>query len=211
MKECAHIFESRRGDIKICKKCSYIHGSSKVFKNNAPQDTSDGYHTFEELYEHRMTLFSVICNTYRDKAWKSKLHDDGTMFRDYFIVGITTEEGNYSYHYHLDYWDYFNVKELDRSPKWDGHKPSDYTRLFTLVGKIPLVENVEVGDLVTPKQDKVVKFYSVESIEDDNISLANKYGDRGFSDEPSNVDEFINNYRLVAKSHQLKTEKENNI
>ena len=37
---------------------------------------SDGYHTFDELYFHRMILFSVICNTYKEKAWKSKLHDD---------------------------------------------------------------------------------------------------------------------------------------
>ena len=25
---------------------------------------SDGYHTFEELYYHRMILFAVICNTH---------------------------------------------------------------------------------------------------------------------------------------------------
>lgn len=97
------------------------------------QNTSDGYHTFAELYEHRMALFSVICNTYKDKAWKSKKHDDGTMYDNYFIVGITTDEGDYTYHYHLDFWDMFNVKELEFAPEWDGHKPSDYNRLFTLV------------------------------------------------------------------------------
>ena len=31
------------------------------------QKMSDGYHTFEELYHHRMMLFSVICNSNR---WK---------------------------------------------------------------------------------------------------------------------------------------------
>jgi hypothetical protein len=34
-------------------------------------DTSDGYHTFNELYYHRMILFSVICNQNKSKAWKS--------------------------------------------------------------------------------------------------------------------------------------------
>lgn len=97
-------------------------------------DTSDGYHTFNELYYHRMMLFAIICNTYKDKAWKSKLHADGTMYDDYFIVGITTEEGNYTYHYHLDNWDYFKVSEIPNSPEWDGHKPEDITRLLTLVG-----------------------------------------------------------------------------
>ena len=93
---------------------------------------SDGYHTFDELYCHRVILFSVICNQNKDKAWKSKKHDDGTMFDNYFIVGITTEEGNYTYHYHMENWDYFIIDELDYAPKWDGHKPKDITRLLTL-------------------------------------------------------------------------------
>ena len=96
-------------------------------------NTSDGYHTFNELYYHRMMLFSVICNQNKEIAWKSKLHDDGTMFDDYFIVGIETPQGQYTYHYHLDYWDMFDVKELGKAPKWDGHKPEDITRLLTLI------------------------------------------------------------------------------
>lgn len=93
---------------------------------------SDGYHTFDELYYHRMILFSVICNTYKDKAWKSWLHADESMYDDYFIVGVTTDKGNYTYHYHKDYWDMFNVKELEKAPEWDGHKPEDITRLLSL-------------------------------------------------------------------------------
>lgn len=95
---------------------------------------SDGYHTFDELYFHRMILFAVICNTYKDRAWKSKLHDDGTMYENYFIVGLTTPKGDYSYHYHMEYWKHFeDIKELDKAPKWDGHKPSDITRLLSLI------------------------------------------------------------------------------
>ena len=94
---------------------------------------SDGDHTFNELYYHRMKLFSIICNTYNDVAWKSKLHDDGTMYDNYFIVGVTTPRGDFSYHYHLDHWDEFNVKELDKAPKWDGHTSDDIYRLNLLV------------------------------------------------------------------------------
>lgn len=96
-------------------------------------EISDGYHTFNELYFHRMILFSVICNQNKDKAWKSRKHADGTMYDDYFVVGITTPEGDYTYHYHKDYWDYFDVKVLEHAPKWDGHKPEDVTRLLSLV------------------------------------------------------------------------------
>jgi hypothetical protein len=99
-----------------------------------PGKISDGSHTFDELYYHRMMLFAVICNTHKEKAWKSRLHDDGTMYDNYFIVGITTEKGDYSYHYHNDYWDMFEVKQLEKAHKWDGHTPDDITRLLTLVG-----------------------------------------------------------------------------
>lgn len=93
---------------------------------------SDGYHTFEELYYHRMVLFSIICNQNKDKAWKSKIHADGTMYDNYFIVGITTDEGNFTYHYEEKYWNWFNVKELERAPEWDGHTSSDIRRLLSL-------------------------------------------------------------------------------
>lgn len=97
------------------------------------QHISDGYHTFEELYYHRMVLFSVICNQNKERAWKSWKHDDGTMFNDYFIVGIETKEGSYTYHYHKDHWDMFDVEELDYAPLWDGHLPKDIIRLLSLL------------------------------------------------------------------------------
>ena len=40
-------------------------------------ELSDGYHTYNELYEHRMILFSIICNTYSSEASPSKPHLDG--------------------------------------------------------------------------------------------------------------------------------------
>ena len=93
----------------------------------------DGYHTLDDLYYHRMVLFSVICNTYKDKAWKSLKHSDGTMYDDYFIVGVVTPEGDYTYHYHIDHWRDFDVKEIDSAPVWDGHKPEDIGRLRGLL------------------------------------------------------------------------------
>lgn len=96
-------------------------------------DTSDGYHTFNELYYHRLILFSVICKQNKELAWKSKLHDDGTMYDNYFIVGMKTPEGDYSYHYDMKYYDLFDVKELEKAPVWDGHKPDDVTRLLSII------------------------------------------------------------------------------
>lgn len=87
-------------------------------------NTSDGYHTFSELYHHRAVLFSVICKCFKDSCWKSKQHHDGTMYDGMFIVGINTPEGQATYHYDIDlYWDMFDVQELDKAPEWDGHTP----------------------------------------------------------------------------------------
>lgn len=95
---------------------------------------SDGYHSFDELYKHRLILFLVICNQNKEKAWKSKVHKDGTMFNDYFIAGINVEAGlQYSYHFHMMYWERFKVKELPTAPEWDGHMPDDVERLLKLI------------------------------------------------------------------------------
>ena len=97
------------------------------------KQVSDGYHTFDELYYHRMILFSLLLNSHKDISWKAKKHHDGTMFdEDSFICGIETPEGQYTYHYKLEYWDMFDVKELEFAPEYDGHKPSDITRLLSL-------------------------------------------------------------------------------
>ena len=97
-------------------------------------DVSDGYHTFNELYHHRAILFSVICNTFKDKAWKSKKHDTGDMFDGMFIVGIETPQGQATYHYDINpYWDMFKVKELPNAPKWDGHTPEEAIRRISML------------------------------------------------------------------------------
>ena len=96
---------------------------------------SDGYHTFNELYHHRAILFAVICNQFKNLAWKSKLHSDETMYDDMFIVGINTPEGPATYHYNIEpYWDLFDCKELPKAPEWDGHTPDDaIKRIYSLV------------------------------------------------------------------------------
>lgn len=101
-----------------------------------PGEISDGYHTFDELYHHRTLLFNVICNQFSNLAWKSLQHhnpEENPMYDDMFIVGINTPEGQATYHCNMEYWDMFNVKELDNAPEWDGHTPEDaIKRIYSL-------------------------------------------------------------------------------
>lgn len=85
------------------------------------EDTSDGWHTFKDLYHHRALLFSVIVHDHKELCWKSKRHHDGKELDWNFIVGIDTPWGQASYHYGMEYWDLFDCKVLDKAPYYDGY------------------------------------------------------------------------------------------
>lgn len=116
----------------FCRRCGARNGTGNAPTLTQPPitgDTSDGYHTFNELYHHRAILFSVICNERPEVAWKSRRHHDGTMYDGMFIVGIDTPEGQATYHYDIDpYWNLFRVKELELAPEWDGHTSGEAIR-----------------------------------------------------------------------------------
>lgn len=104
-------------------------------------ETSDGYHTFNELYHHRAVLFSVIVANYKDLAWKSVRHHDGTMYDGMFIVGIDTPDGQATYHYNIDpYWDMFDCKVREFAPEWDGHTPA---QAIERIGKLKANESIK--------------------------------------------------------------------
>lgn len=98
---------------------------------------SDGYHTFNSLYKQRMILFAVLVKTYKDRAWKSWKHEDGLdcFGGGWFIVGIDTPAGTYTYHYEAKDWDRFDCRILDKAKHWDGHDEFDVERLFSLAEK----------------------------------------------------------------------------
>ena len=87
---------------------------------------SDGYHTFEELYEHRTLLFVNLMLAYPDQSWISRYHDDGSGYEGWFVAGMESDVGQITYHLSEKLWPLLEkaVKELDRSP-WDGHTPQD--------------------------------------------------------------------------------------
>lgn len=99
--------------------------------------TSDGYHTFDELYHHRAVLFSVVVAAFQELAWKSKQHHDpenNPMYDGMFIVGIDTPKGQATYHYDIKpYWNMFKCKELEQAPEWDGHTPEEAIKRIGLL------------------------------------------------------------------------------
>lgn len=92
--------------------------------NISVKEVSDGHHTFEELYKNRLILFCSLCNCFPNLSWKSRKHFDNEndpMFDGDFIAGINTPQGIATYHFKLEYWDLFEVPEIDRAPKYDNY------------------------------------------------------------------------------------------
>jgi hypothetical protein len=98
-------------------------------------EVSDGYHTMDELYEHRIVLFIALCKaiytlrlpTGELSIWRSKLHNDGSEFEGWFILGIMDEPGKQiTYHLPLRYWEETNFADTrSLAPVWDNHTSQD--------------------------------------------------------------------------------------
>jgi len=116
--------------------------------NESVGELSDTYHSFNDLYKHR-TYLTALAFMNIPYAWKSKVHEDGSMFDGMFIVGAPTEEGMISYHYDLEYWDIFKVPSLPHAPHFDGHTPEDVLdRIDTYIRFTPGDDNEEIEKIV---------------------------------------------------------------
>lgn len=95
------------------------------------ENTSDGYHTFKELYEFRKLYNALAFNELAKKPeyniHKSKKHSDGEdcFGGGWFIVIADLPTGQISNHYELKDWDLFKCEERELADKWDGHTSQD--------------------------------------------------------------------------------------
>lgn len=101
---------------------------------------SDTFHTMDELYDHRITLFIALCRIidlhdvghYIQKlqVWRSKKHADGQLCfgtGTQYVLGIEKEAGKIiTYHIPIERWDETDFAEtLERAPEFDGHTSDD--------------------------------------------------------------------------------------
>lgn len=143
-------------------------------------DLSDGFHTFRQLYYQRMMLFATIVKQNRDRAWKSLRHEDGEpcFGGGWFIVGIDTPRGSYTYHYEASFYSLFDCKELDYAKHWDGHTEKDVTRLLSLPSAQPEREKGKMTfTLNSPLTDEDWDIINdVELEHTDEITFHTKHG-----------------------------------
>lgn len=101
-------------------------------------EVSDGYHTFNELYEYRMLYNAALFNEFAKQGLydvhKSRKHSDGEYpFGDsnWFIVMAELPTGQISNHYEMKDWDKFQIPEKPLANKWDEHSPRDVAERLT--------------------------------------------------------------------------------
>lgn len=97
-------------------------------------ETSDGAHSFNDLYKHRNLLFIGLLNLVKNGCWYSKQHYDGSAFDGWFICGVELEPGQ-QITYHLPN-EYLPLCELslqyrEYAPQWDGHNAEDVLNRLT--------------------------------------------------------------------------------
>lgn len=93
---------------------------------------SDGYHTFNELYEFRKIYNAVLFNEWAKQqkysVHKSWRHHDGELCfgGGWFIVVANLPTGQISNHYQAKDWDLFKCTECERPINpFDGHTSQD--------------------------------------------------------------------------------------
>lgn len=88
--------------------------------------TSDGYHTFQELYDHRHALWVLVLRQYPLAAFRTHKTKDGRETPGWFIAGINTVVGQISYHMPDTWWDRLDfLPEIERNFDYDNHNAND--------------------------------------------------------------------------------------
>ena len=66
------------------------------------------------------------------------------MYEGDFIAGINNPEGVATYHIKLEYWDLFDISEIDRAPKYDNYTSEDVmNRILSLTKNNPHRKKLE--------------------------------------------------------------------
>ena len=126
-----YILPAREGYIVNLQRKAYIAGAieQKAIDDELCKsgEASDGYHTFNELYDFRREYNAALVNSGVWKAHKSYRHHDGELCfgGGWFIVMIETPFGQISNHYENKYWDEFHCEEKEFADEWDGHTEKD--------------------------------------------------------------------------------------
>lgn len=103
-------------------------------QNKVTGETSDGYHTFNELYEFRKLYNACLFNEWAKQGLfdvhKSHYHYDGDecFGGGWFVVMAELPTGQISNHYENKDWNLFQVPQRNTANAWDKHTAQDVAK-----------------------------------------------------------------------------------
>lgn len=104
----------------------------------ATGQTSDGYHTFDELYAHRVGLFAALMRCNPLSSWWSRKHHDGAGYDGWVIAGIQTPDGSATYHLPESAIPLLPAgTERELGEEWDGYTAEDVLARLTSIHRVP--------------------------------------------------------------------------
>ena len=122
----ANVVERVYDGESAAKTALMVNAAFAALDTNEMGEVSDGYHTFNELYAHRVRLFSTLMSAHADQAWWSHQHHDGSKMEGWILAGIDTPNGPVTYHLPVSEIDMLPIgTELERGKEWDGHTADD--------------------------------------------------------------------------------------
>ena len=87
---------------------------------------SDGYHNFDELYEHRTLLFQALCNLMPNNCYKTEKNFQKESYDGWFILVMNHPiVGQISYHLPKKLWNNCRVRIESYCHDYDGHTSTD--------------------------------------------------------------------------------------
>jgi hypothetical protein len=120
----------------------------ELFLNTHVNDVGkiqDGYHTFDELYEHRHLLWINLLLANKDISFKTRRNFEGEEWEGWFIAGIQMPDKQITYHIPVTFWGMLSdVKELERNFGFDGHTGQDVIERLTGMATLNHAGNLSV-------------------------------------------------------------------
>jgi hypothetical protein len=136
---------------------------------------ADRHYYVGELKLFRLELSKMVMHTFYPLAFKTKRHFDGTMFNGDFLVGIYTPRGPVVFHFKMEYFDEFEVPEIECGPNFNEDK---YTPIEALerLKSLPSIGNnyIDTGKGTILNPDSLISPVDLKSIDEESEHLEKK-------------------------------------
>ena len=103
---------------------------------------SDGNYSFDEYKNMISAIFVELCISYFDYAWKKRTPSEET-----FIAGINTPKGVVTRNVSMEYWNDFDVAELEELPKYDNYALLKRKMLYAIRNSVIISDGGEHFDI----------------------------------------------------------------